>query len=167
MNPSSKERLRNLGTGRIVNEYTRNLLRKANTGKKLTEKAKDKIRKARLKQIIPVKDTKIEVIFQKALDNLKIDYKKHVELKGQPDIFISPNVCIFLDGCYWHGCKSCNLDKNKIVTLGRRKRDKNVTSTLKSQGYTVLRFREHDINRNIDYCVNNVINTLGHANGNK
>jgi len=79
-------------------------------------------------------DTKPELIIDTILKELNVNYEKQkYSLKGTPDRFIKPNICIFADGDYWH-----NLP-------GRQKYDKQITEILQSQGYKVLRFWEHDI----------------------
>jgi DNA mismatch endonuclease, patch repair protein len=95
---------------------------------------------SRLSQIIPSKDTSIEIKLQKILKKNKILFQKHKSIFGQPDIFIQPNICIFADGCYWHKYpKGTN-------------RDKKVNEYLKQNGYIVLRFWEHEINNDIERC---------------
>lgn len=75
-------------------------------------------------------------------------------LLGSPDfIFQLARVVIFVDGCFWHGCRKCRtipetrrsfwttkLHKNKL-------RDKKVTASLRRLGWTVLRFWEHDLKK--------------------
>ena len=71
---------------------------------------------------------------------------------GQPDlIFTRKKVVVFVDGCFWHGCRRCHdfeadcdeLWQDKIET--NVKRDKSVTSRLGRQGWAVIRVWEHDI----------------------
>lgn len=70
---------------------------------KHTEATKKLIRKNRLAQVLPLKDTSIEIKIQEALLKEGVVFEKHKNIKGQPDIFIEPNICIFADGDYWHG----------------------------------------------------------------
>lgn len=151
-NPEVRERLATLGIGRIATPETRIKLRNANLGKRHTEKTKAKLRELRLKQIIPVKDTLLEIKFQNALLAHEVRYQKHVSLLGQPDIFIPPNICIFLDGCYWHACPICNIRASEKTKI-KRERDANITSRLVSWGYKVIRFWGHEVEENIDNCI--------------
>ena len=97
---------------------------------------------------MPLKDTKPERILQKLLKTKKIPFIKHKPILGQPDIFIKPNICIFVDGDYWHANpKKYKRDgkeesgfkgkPNKILA-GKLKvcdvwnRDKKVNQTLKA-----------------------------------
>lgn len=100
------------------------------------------------------KDTKPELILQKELKSRKVSYIKHNhKVYGIPDIFIEPNICVFVDGCYWHGCKKCGKSEKK------RKRDKQVNKKLNDKGYIVYRFWEHEIEENAKICVDNLLAT--------
>jgi len=151
VSPETREKLRQRG---LVNKPCALCIERArlahignkyNLGKKRSDITKEKLKKARLRIIIPHKDTSIEVKLQKALSTQKIKFRKHVPITGQPDIFIEPNICIFADGDYWH-----NLEKGK-------KRDKYVNRKLKQMGYVILRFWEHQINKDLTGCLNKII----------
>lgn len=122
---------------------------------------KEKIRKARLNQIIPRKDTKPEIKMQNGLKSEGIIFESHKSIIGQPDIFIEPNICIFVDGCWWHGCEQC-FNKNNFCAIQRKDiiRDQIVTQKLINSGYIVLRFWEHDINKNIKKCIKRIMKTI-------
>lgn len=71
---------------------------------------------------------------------------------GNPDFANKQKkIALFIDGCFWHGCKfhfKCpkkNPDYwlEKIATL--RKRDQHVTETLVQDGWAVIRIWEHDL----------------------
>ena len=104
----------------------------------------DVIRERRLHQVFPKKDSEPERMVQLALQLKGIKFEKHKAILGQPDIFIDPNNCIFIDGCYWHGCQKCfkdlnEMQKNNII------RDFRISQELNLKGYNVIRIREHDI----------------------
>ena len=63
-----------------------------------SEAAREKMKVKRAKQVLPIKDTKIEVAIQDGLINLGISFTKHEPIIGQPDIFVKPNLCVFADG---------------------------------------------------------------------
>src|SRR5208337_2855679 len=73
-------------------------------------------------------------------------------IPGQPDFaFLQSHVLIFVDSCFWHGCPK-HLRRPKTSTSywnekidGNRRRDKNQTAQLETQGWKVVRFWEHDI----------------------
>jgi len=138
-----------------------------NKGIPLAESSKEKIRKARLHQIIPVKDTKPEKDLQKILNDKGIKFEKHKPILGQPDIFIEPNICIFLDGDYWHANPKDFVNKGKLYP-GYKKddhiignlsakdkwaKDKSVTQRLKKKGYKVIRFWESELENYQEKCL--------------
>ena len=111
---------------------------KFHRGKIVTDITKNKIRKARQKQILPTKDTSIEVKIQNFLKQLGIEYFTHQYMKiehgYQCDILIpSMNLVIECDGDYWHKYPIGN-DLDHIRT-----------SELISKGFKVLRLWEHEI----------------------
>ena len=79
-----------------------------------TEETLQKIRDARAKQVLPVKDTKPEKDLQEILNEKGIEFEKHKSILGQPDIFIEPNTCIFVDGDYWHANPEQFIFKGKL-----------------------------------------------------
>ena len=74
------------------------------------------------------------------------------DIAGKPDIvFPEKKLAVFLDGCFWHGCKKCrSIPKSNRVfwttkITGNKKRDMRTTRKLRTRGWTVLRFWEHQI----------------------
>jgi len=141
-----------------------------NKGKHLSEKTIRKIREARLKQIMPSRDTLIEIKLQKRLKQMGISFETHKPILNitQCDIFIEPNVCIFADGCFFHGCEKC-YDKNffnkggELYSKVRARKFLDILTTQKliNEGYTVLRFWEHDINEDFeDKVLDKIIFTM-------
>jgi len=117
------------------------------------------------------KNTQPELAFRKALYaagyRYRIDYKK---LIGKPDIALPKyKTVVFIDGEYWHG-KNWGERKPKIKTnrdfwiakIERNmQRDEEVNTVLHDLGYTVLRFWETEIKKNLDGCL---AKTLEHLN---
>lgn len=114
-------------------------------GKKHKLETKLKMRRMRLKQILPVKDTKIEKLIQNKLKELKYDFEIHYsypKARTQIDIaFPKLKVAIYCDGDYWH-----NLPSYK-------KRDKKQNEILNKNGWIVLRFWEHEILNSLSSCL--------------
>ena len=116
------------------------------------------------------KNTKPELAFRKALwasgYRYRIDYKK---LIGKPDVLLKKyKTAIFIDGEFWHG-HNWEERKTKIKTnrefwipkIERNiQRDKEVNSELERLGYTVFRFWEKEINKNLDDCLHIVVKHL-------
>lgn len=117
-------------------------------GKNLDESTKQKIRNARLHQTFPQKDTKPERLLQQALVAEQIQFETHHPITGQPDIFIKPNICIFVDGDYWHNLE--NVKKHDVI----------VTETLEKDNYIVLRFWEHEIYNELRNVVVRIIDKI-------
>ena len=77
---------------------------------------------------------------------------KYGRILGNPDlIFTRKRIVIFVDGCFWHGCRVCKksdglTDPSWIEKIDRnRERDQRVTAELECEGWTVLRIPEHDV----------------------
>lgn len=103
--------------------------------------------------------TDLELKVRKYLSLLQINYFTNVySIKGSPDIVIPNNtnghpICIFIDGCYWHGCTTCfdwfseNYETAE-TTIEVRHRDQLINNELSTQGFIVNRIWGHDINNN-------------------
>jgi len=125
------------------------------------ESTKDLIREKRQHQK-NVRESSHEKIMKKLLDNVGVVYQSHKGiLRAQPDIFIEPNICIFIDGDYWHfnpnphiiknqkrvGYSSNSIGNNGIVAKDKRESDKKITLKLTSANYIVKRYWESDIEK--------------------
>lgn len=97
-------------------------------------------------------------------------WRRHQSLFGKPDFtFRKERVVIFVDGCFWHGCRThANMPVNNRMfwekKLGTNKRrDRLVTITLRERGWVVLRIWEHDLSRNPAKCIRRIKSLLtGH-----
>lgn len=74
-------------------------------------------------------------------------------MDGHPDfVFTARKVAIFVDSCFWHGCRwHCRMPTSNLsywnAKMDRnRARDKEVTRKLRQQGWSVLRIWEHSLN---------------------
>jgi DNA mismatch endonuclease (patch repair protein) len=116
------------------------------------------------------KNTKPELAFRKALwaagYRYRIDYRK---LIGKPDIALKKyKTVVFIDGEYWHGHnweeRKPKIKTNRefwIAKIERNmQRDKEVNLELKRSGYTVFRFWESKIKKELDVCLHQVISHL-------
>jgi DNA mismatch endonuclease, patch repair protein len=136
------------------------------TGICMLNRTKSKISKEKRSHIMSMigsKNTKIELKLRSELWREGLRFKIHYDLPGKPDIvFLTKRLAIFVDGDFWHGYDFKNLKPklkndfwlNKITK--NMQRDEAVTSTLTENGWKVLRFWEHDINNNLDNCVNKI-----------
>jgi len=113
------------------------------------------------------KNTKIEMLFRKALWAKNIRFRIHPgKVMGSPDIFIAKyRLVIFIDGDFWHGynweATRKRLKSNKefwIAKIERNmQRDNQVNLFFAEKGYTVMRFWEHQIKTELSKCVNQVV----------
>lgn len=107
--------------------------------------------------------TVAEVMLAKALFAKGYRYRKNDKsVFGKPDLtFKRIKLALFIDGEFWHG-KDWEVKKydhktnkeywwNKIE--GNIKRDKIVNTTLKEQGWTVMRFWSKEIEKDLSSCV--------------
>lgn len=94
-------------------------------------------------------------------------WQTHEKLIGNPDvIFPAYKIAIFLDGCFWHGCPVCgHIPKTnhpywKTKIERNIERDKIKTAALNELGYSVVRFWEHELLRDLNACIEVVIENL-------
>jgi len=116
------------------------------------------------------KNTKPELTFRKALYaagyRYRIDYKK---LFGKPDIALNKyKTVIFIDGEYWHGYnrkeRKPKIKTNRefwIAKIERNmQRDMEVNQELEQMGYTIFRFWESEVKKELDRCLSKVLKHL-------
>jgi very-short-patch-repair endonuclease len=116
-----------------------------------TPEKKAYARERRAKQILPMRDTKIEIKIQDYLNQLEISFNTHRYLDiihdYQTDIFIpSMNLVIECDGDYWHA-NPLKFPNPNDWQKKQIEEDKIRTKELKEAGYNVLRLWESDIKK--------------------
>ena len=121
-------------------------------------------------QAIRSKDTTIELRMRKALWERGIRYRKNYKkLIGKPDIAITKyKIVIFCDSDYWHGYdwenRNQRIKSNRdywVPKIERNmKRDREVTAALQEEGWLVLRFWEWQIRKQLDECVEEVLQSI-------
>lgn len=106
------------------------------------------------------KDTSLEIKLRHALWKKGHRYRNHYNIKGNPDIAFPKNkIAIFVDGDFWHGYRWDSLKPklkndfwvNKIEN--NMKRDARVNEILRKEGWKVIRFWGHEIEKDLDKCV--------------
>lgn len=116
------------------------------------------------------KNTQPEMAFRRALwaagYRYRVDYKK---LLGKPDIALKKHkTVIFIDGEFWHGF-DWETRREKIKTnrefwipkIERNmQRDREVNQGLREQGYTVFRFWEKEVKKELENCLEQVLEHL-------
>lgn len=81
-------------------------------------------------------------------------WKRKYPLTGNPDFVLSKyRLAIFVDGCFWHGCKDhCRIPESNrqywVSKIDKNiKRDKKINKELKGKKWTVIRIWEHELKK--------------------
>ncbi len=127
-----------------------------------------KAKRSEIMSKVKNKDSKIEIAFRKALWKEGFRYRKNVRSYfGKPDIVLKKyKTVIFVDSCFWHGCR-----KHFILPVSNKKfwrkkiernkqRDKEVSRHYKKEDWQVLRVWEHQINKSFNKTVDATVNFL-------
>jgi DNA mismatch endonuclease (patch repair protein) len=107
--------------------------------------------RSKIMRSIHSKNTSPELKLRKALWSRGFRYRIHYGKEKIDIAFPSKKVAIFVDGCFWHGCPiHSHLPKTNTAywTPKLRKnieRDNVANKKLKSNGWSVLRFWEHEL----------------------
>jgi len=108
------------------------------------------------------KNTKIDLAMKKLLLENRIKFGTYPKMHGNPDFILKKKkIAIFCDGDFWHGYKYHEKKKpakkfwrDKIE--GNMRRDRSVSSKLRREGWSVLRFWEHDIEKRPEICIRRI-----------
>lgn len=129
-----------------------------------------KEKRSEIMRSVKSKNSKLEKILSSKLWRMGYRYRKNDPLIfGKPDIsFRAIKLAIFIDSEFWHG-KNWEKEKNKIK-VNRHYwypkiesniiRDREVNTQLFKQGWKVLRFWGKEIEKNTDFCINQIINEI-------
>lgn len=113
-------------------------------------------------------DTAPEIILRKALWHIGLRYRKnYTNLLGKPDIVLTrQKIAIFVDGDFWHARGHQDNPGEQVATnkefwkkkLTRNvERDKEVNDALTDAGWLVLRFWESDIKKDLNKCLQTIL----------
>jgi DNA mismatch endonuclease, patch repair protein len=79
-------------------------------------------------------------------------WRRHQRLPGRPDfIFHRAKLAVFVDGCFWHGCRwHCRMPKSRTAfwnrkIVGNKARDRVVRVLLRKRGWRTVRLWEHSL----------------------
>jgi DNA mismatch endonuclease (patch repair protein) len=106
------------------------------------------------------KNTRVELLFYKELRKRGITgFRRHYDAEGKPDFaFPKRKIAVFIDGGFWHGKdflkwkrKLSRFWLNKITN--NMKRDRIVKRRLARAGWTLVRFWDSEVKRNVAGCV--------------
>jgi DNA mismatch endonuclease, patch repair protein len=99
-------------------------------------------------------------------------WRRNARLPGKPDfVFRKQRVAVFVDGCFWHGCRwHCRMPTSNqnywAHKIWRNKaRDRNVACLLKSLGWRVIHIWAHALKhpKQIEIRVKRLLNAKGLA----
>ncbi|MFG3005738.1 very short patch repair endonuclease [Streptomyces calvus] len=101
------------------------------------------------------KDTGVELAVRRLLHAAGLRYRVEYPVPGMArrrlDVaFTRAKVAVLIDGCFWHGCPVHATQPKANAEWWRKKLDRNMardretTEHLIAQGWTVLRFWEHE-----------------------
>jgi len=124
--------------------------------------------RSRVMTSIKSKNTKPEMVIRKILWLQGFRYRIHDRsIIGTPDISSKKaKLAIFIDGCFWHGCKRCYKEPKSNVGFWRkkiqnnRKKRNSVRTQLRREGWNVLEFWEREINANSKRIATRVFSCL-------
>ena len=123
------------------------------------------------------RDTSPEVLLRKALWAKGLRFRTcRGDLPGKPDVALAArHLVVFVDGDYWHGNQwrlrgLASLEEQFKSTTTRdywlrkirrnMERDCRVTSELLKTGWTVIRLWESQISRNLEMCVDVILESI-------
>lgn len=114
-----------------------------------------KIKRSEIMSRVRSKDSKIEIEFRKRIWQAGFRYRKNaIGYFGKPDLVLPKyKTVIFVDSCFWHGCKKHGsipkIRKNfwKAKLKRNKERDREVLRHYKKQGWKIFRIWEHDLGK--------------------
>lgn len=114
------------------------------------------------------KDSKIEIEFRKKLWQAGFRYRKNsTKYFGKPDLVLPKyKTVIFIDSCFWHGCKkhgSMPQTRKKFwkAKIERNKeRDREVNRYYKKSDWKIFRIWEHDLRNRNEKLLSNIAKKL-------
>jgi len=100
------------------------------------------------------RDTKIERFVASQFSKQGFRFRRNVNsLPGKPDFALKKyKIVVFIDSCFWHGCKiHCRMpNSNKKYWMSKiernKTRDVEVNEYYNNKKWNLFRFWEHDIN---------------------
>jgi DNA mismatch endonuclease, patch repair protein len=108
-----------------------------------------------------------EIRLRKALHMIGLRYRLRSKLVGKPDIVFSPaRTAVFIDGCFWHSCpEHLNIPKGnqefwRLKLRRNVERDRAVDKQLRTEGWFVLRFWEHEIKSDVEKVAHRVFRVV-------
>lgn len=105
-------------------------------------------------------ETRLRSALHKSGMRFRVDVRPDSNFPCKADVvFRSVRVCVFVDGCFWHGCfehfvcPKTNTAWWREKVADNRERDRRKTAGLAIRGWLVLRFWEHDVCHDLKRCI--------------
>jgi DNA mismatch endonuclease, patch repair protein len=106
-------------------------------------------RRSEIMRRIRGKNTGPELAVRRFLHRAGLRFRLHrAGLPGTPDIvFSASRVCVFVHGCFWHGCPKCGSGRRAVKSnaeywaaklAGNKARDRRNEAALKAAGWRVF-----------------------------
>lgn len=103
------------------------------------------------------RDTKPELLLRSALWRRGLRFRTKNRLRGRPDIvFPTERIAVFVDGCFWHRCPehqtkpAANAEFWDKKLSGNVERDRRADEILQTDGWSVVRIWEHEVERDLE-----------------
>ncbi|MFG2469196.1 very short patch repair endonuclease [Streptomyces canus] len=101
------------------------------------------------------RDTAAEVAVRRLLHAAGLRYRVNIPVPGMPRrrigiAFTKTKIAVIMNGCFWHGCPEhatqpkANVEWWQAKLAKNMARDVETTDHLTAEGWTVLRFWEHE-----------------------
>lgn len=112
-----------------------------------------KTKRSLIMSTIKYKGSEIEIKIARFLKKNGVRYRSHSKsLPGKPDFyFLEIKTVLFVDSCFWHGCRYHGTKPKSNSKFWERKiarnkqRDKEINREYKKMGWQIIRIWEHDL----------------------
>jgi DNA mismatch endonuclease (patch repair protein) len=123
-------------------------------------------------QAVRSRNTKLENAVMRILFHRGIRYRRNVrDLPGKPDIAIKRSkIVIFIDSCFWHGCKThfrlpeTNREYWRLKIERNRARDLKTTEYYLANGWHLKRIWEHELKKDFEKTMEKVTTFINQHN---
>lgn len=110
-------------------------------------------------------DSKIEIEFRKKLWKAGLRYRKNSpKYFGKPDLVLKKyKTVIFIDSCFWHGCKAHGSMPQTNTKFWKEKiarnieRDREVDYYYKKIDWNMIRIWEHDLKNDFEDIIGKIV----------
>lgn len=118
------------------------------------------------------KDTSIELTVVRELRRRSVKLTRYEKsLPGRPDLVLPDDrIAVFVDGDFWHGWRFSKWSRKlspfwRKKIAGNRRRDQRNFRKLRRLGWRVFRVWEHQVERDLDRCINRIVSCRALARG--